>query len=211
VTLTLNGENATQTVHVAVSRDGEKLRKTVESFVDAYNLLADFVGDQRKAALDGKASVAGDPMVRTLHADLRAAVLGAHGSGTLTRLAGVGIGFDRTGHMKLDASVFDAVVADSPTAAQELFGGANGTSGAFDDLATLLSTYTSADGLVRDARSRVTEQVQKVASRIDALDAQLLIRRNTLQREFIAADQAMQRLQSQVGSLSSLGNQYRLF
>jgi len=37
------------------------------------------------------------------------------------------------------------------------------------------------------------------------------LRRNALQAEFIAADQAMQRLNSQVNSLSSLGGQYRLF
>jgi flagellar capping protein FliD len=150
-------------------------------------------------------------MVRSLHSDLRAAVLGPHGAGTLTRLAAVGIGFDRTGHMTLDATVFDNVVTADPAAAQELFGGAGGTDGAFDDLATLVSAYTTSDGLVREARTRLTEQVKHVATRIDTLDAQLLIRRNALQREFIAADQAMQRLQSQVGSLSALGGQYRLF
>ena len=47
--------------------------------------------------------------------------------------------------------------------------------------------------------------------RIDTLDAQLEIRRAALQKEFIAADQTMQRLQAQVGSLSALSGQYRLF
>ena len=78
-------------------------------------------------------------------------------------------------------------------------------------LKTLLDGYTQPDGLLREARTRLDQQVKQVTARIDTLEAQLLIRRNTLHREFIAADQAMQRLQSQISSLSALGGQYRLF
>jgi hypothetical protein len=46
---------------------------------------------------------------------------------------------------------------------------------------------------------------------MDALDAQLTMRRNALQKEFTAADQAMQQLNAQVNSLSALNGQYRLF
>ena len=156
-------------------------------------------------------NVAGNPMVRSLHAELRATLLGEHGSGTLTRLAGAGIGFDRVGHMTLDDDVFDDLVASDPTALQALFAGSAGDDGAFDALAGLVQTYSDADGLVRGARTRLNDQVKQVTARIDLLDAQLLIRRNALQREFIAADQAMQMLQGQINSLSSLGGQYRLF
>jgi flagellar hook-associated protein 2 len=210
-TLTLHGEDGDEIVHIGVERDGDGIREKAESFIEAYNELVDFVAAQRTAANEGKASVAGNPMVRSLGAQLRAMLLGEHGSGTLTRLAGAGIGFDRVGHMTLDGKVFDDLVDSDPMALQELFAGATGDDGAFDALADLVGAYTASDGLVREARTRIDAQVKQLTTRMDTLDAQLLIRRNALQKEFIAADQAMQRLQAQINSLSSLGGQYRLF
>jgi flagellar hook-associated protein 2 len=193
-----------------VSRDAEGLRKQVDGFVKSYNDLVGWVNDQRTAATEGKTSVAREAVVRGLHADLRAAILGEHGDGSLKRLAGVGIGFDRSGLMTVDSKAFgDAVNAD-PGAVQELFAGASdgSTDGAFDDLAELVSSYANA---VARAKDRIDDQVQNISGRMDVLDAQLTLRRNALQAEFIAADQAMSRLNSQVNSLSALNGQYRLF
>jgi flagellar capping protein FliD len=64
---------------------------------------------------------------------------------------------------------------------------------------------------VAKAKDRIDDQVQNISGRMDVLDAQLTLRRNALQAEFIAADQAMSRLNSQVNSLSALNGQYRLF
>ena len=213
VTLTLNDENEDKVVRVTVSRDPEGLRKPVDGFVKAYNDLVGWVNDQRTASTEGKTSVGRETVVRGLHSDLRAAILGQHGSGGITRLAAVGIGFDRSGMMTVNATVFEKAVKDDPTAVTELFAGASdgATDGAFDDLSEVISRYTDAGGLVRTAQERLESQVKQISGRMDVLDAQLSLRRNALQAEFIAADQAMQRLNSQVNSLSSLGGQYRLF
>jgi flagellar hook-associated protein 2 len=213
VSLTLNAEDSTKTVRVTVSRDAAALKGQVEEFVKAYNDLVKWVNEQRTAALEGKTNVSREAVVRGLHADLRAAVLGEHGDGTIKRLAAVGIGFDRTGQMKIDDTVFNKAVDSDPEAVQELFAGASDgtTDGAFDDLSDIVSTYADAGGLVKKAQTRIDDQVKQLSSRMDVLDAQLTIRRNALQAEFTAADQAMSRLNSQVNSLSSLSNQYRLF
>ena len=213
VTLTLNGQDENKTVQVTVSRDADGLRKQVDAFAKAYNDLVGWVNEQRTAATEGKTNVAREAVVRGLHSDLRAAVLGDHGGGTLTKLAAVGIGFDRTGSMTIDAKVFADAVKAKPEAVQELFAGASdgATDGAFDDLSELVARYTDSGGLVRKAQTRLDDQVKQISGRMDVLDAQLTLRRNALQAEFIAADQAMSRLNSQVNSLSSLGGQYRLF
>jgi flagellar hook-associated protein 2 len=213
VTLTLNAEDANKTVRISVSRDSDGLRKQVDTFVKAYNDLVGWVNDQRSAATAGNTSVAREAVVRGLHADLRAAILGQHGGGTLKQLAGVGIGFDRNGLMTVDADAFSGAVKANPGAVQELFAGAadGSTKGAFDDLSALISSYADSGGLVAKAKDRLDDQVKNISNRMDVMDAQLTIRRNALQREFIAADQAMQQLNSQVNSLSALNNQYRLF
>jgi hypothetical protein len=43
------------------------------------------------------------------------------------------------------------------------------------------------------------------------MEARLAIRRAALQREFIAADQAIAQLNAQLGSLNQLSSQYKLF
>jgi len=213
VTLTLNAEDAGKTVRISVSRDSNALRKQVDTFVKAYNDLVGWVNDQRNAATAGNTSVAREAVVRGLHSDLRAAILGQHGAGSLKQLAGVGIGFDRNGLMTVDSDAFSKAVAANPSDVQELFAGAadGSTKGAFDDLSTLISSYADSGGLVAKAKDRIDDQVKNISNRMDVMDAQLTIRRNALQREFIAADQAMQQLNSQVNSLSALNNQYRLF
>jgi flagellar hook-associated protein 2 len=209
-TLTITGEDDQQTVHIGVTRDGDGIKKQVESFVESYNELVDFVSAQRGKALEGGTSITNNSLLRSAHAEIRAVLLGEHGAGSLTRLAGAGVGFDRVGHMTLDDEVFDDLVTSDPATLQGLFAGA-GTDGAFDVLASLIAEYTAADGLVREARTRLDDQLKQLTTRIDTLDAQLLVRRNALHREFIAADQVMQQLQSQINSLSALGGQYRLF
>jgi flagellar hook-associated protein 2 len=213
VTLTLNAEDAAKTVRISVSRDAAALKEQVNDFAEAYNDLVKWVNEQRTAALEGKTNVSREAVVRGLHADLRAAILGEHGDGTLKRLGAVGIGFDRAGLMKIDDSVFDDAVNADPAAIQELFAGASDgtTDGAFDDLSDIVGSYADAGGLVKKAQTRLDDQVKNISGRMDVLDAQLTIRRNALQAEFTAADQAMSLLNSQVNSLSSLNNQYRLF
>jgi flagellar hook-associated protein 2 len=215
VTMTLNNEDSTKNVRVTVSRNASSIRDKVDDVVKSYNELLKFVKDQRVAALAGNTNVSRDPMVRGLYSDLRNTILGEHGDGTVKRLAGVGIGFNRDGEMVVDRTVFDAAIDDDPAAVQTLFAGtASGVGsddGAFDALAALVDSYTGADGLLKEAQERLDDQVKSISNRMDVLDAQLNIRRDALQKEFIAADQAMSQLNSQVNALSSLNNQYRLF
>jgi hypothetical protein len=58
---------------------------------------------------------------------------------------------------------------------------------------------------------RISDQVSAIARRSADLEERLAVRRAALQKEYIAADMAMSQLNSQLGSLSSLGGQYRLF
>jgi hypothetical protein len=67
-------------------------------------------------------------VLRGLRGSLRDALLGAHGSGTLTRLAEVGLGFTRTGQLTLDRSALTAALNANPAAVQSLFADASSPS-----------------------------------------------------------------------------------
>ena len=76
-------------------------------------------------------------------------------------------------------------------------------------ITTLVKNYTTADGLVPDARTRVADEISRLGNRIADMEARLAIRREALRREFMAADQAMSRLNAQSGAIAGFGASLR--
>ncbi|HEY0872341.1 MAG TPA: flagellar filament capping protein FliD [Vicinamibacterales bacterium] len=209
-TMTLKTADPAQTIAVDVQQDHSDIIAKVEAFATAYNDVLAFIGEQTTAAAAGKANIGRDPMVRQFRESLRFTMMGAETSGTLTRLAEVGIGFDRSGKVVLEEDRLTSALNASVADVQTLFAGA-GNAGRFGALKTLISGYTTSGGLVSNVRDRIDEQVARLTTRMSIMEEQLAIRRAALQREFIAADRAMAQLNSQANSLGQLGGQYRLF
>ncbi len=205
VTLTLLQEDPTKTVVVSVNRDDDNLADRIQAFVDGYNNLVKFANDQATASGKGTAGAIGrDSLLRGLRTTLRQALTDAHGSGAYTRLAEIGLGFTRTGEMKLDRDAFTAAVETDAAAVQQLF--ADATTGAFGQINNIIDEYTDAGGYVSSARTQISGQISRIGNQVNNMTARLAIRRAALQREFVAADQAMTRLNSQKSSLSSFGS-----
>jgi flagellar hook-associated protein 2 len=208
VTLTLTKKAPATTVKVTVSRDIEKAKDLVKSFITAYNNIVSFVKDQATADAAGRASISRDPLLRSFKDNMRGALLDTYTGGSFTALGQVGIGFDRDGKMTLDADAFENAMSNSASDVQRLFSGTDGESGAFGRLANLVDGYTDAGGLVASLRERIDEQVSSISTRLARMEDQLEIRRQALQQEYIAADLAMSRLKSQSSSLQSLGSNF---
>jgi flagellar hook-associated protein 2 len=205
VTLTLQQKDPTKTVVVSVDRDDQNLADRLNTFVSAYNDLVNFSDAQATASNNGTVGAIGrDSVLRGLRSSLRDALLGAHGTGTFTRLAEIGLGFTRTGQLTLDQDKLTEALDTDPAAVQSLL--ADGTTGSFGSVNTLLDEYTAAGGFLPDAQSRLTDEISRVGRQIDDMSARLAIRRTALQQEFTAADQAMAQLNSQKTSLSSFSN-----
>lgn len=211
VTMTLRKQDAAKTVVVDVSQDQSATIDQVKEFAEAYNGLLTFLDEQATAVAGGKDGISRDPLVRGLREALRSTMMGEEADGALSRLAQVGIGFDRTGRIEIDEDLLTDALETSTASVQQLFGGADGLGGRFGALEDLISGYTQAGGLVANARERIDTQVARMNLRLFDLEEQLAIRRAALQQEFIAADQAMSQLNAQAGSLASLLNVYSLF
>lgn len=212
-TLTLTKADPTKTVTVQVSRDSSQGSATIDKLVSAYNDLLSFLDTQRTNEIAGKAGISRDPLVRSLRDNMRAAFMAQYtGTGSFTRLAEIGLGFDRSGKLTLDKTIYNAAMKDKPADVQSLFS-TQGTAGkgAFGALETLIDSYTESGGLVSDMRERITEQVKSMTTRIDAMDHQLQQRREALMAEYNAADRTMSLLKNQSSTLSTLSSTYRLF
>ncbi len=204
VTLTALKADPTTTIQVSVAPDASALADKVESFVSAYNAAVQFAEEQRAKSNSGDASAIGrDPVLRQLRNSLRGTLLGPHGTGTLTRLTEVGIEFTSTGTLELNRTLFDEAVTADGDAVRGLFGASDGV---FPSVTALLDGYTAASGVIRTVKDRLSAQVRSMDTQIASMQGRLALQREAMQKEFIAADQAMSRLKDQMNSLGSLGN-----
>jgi flagellar hook-associated protein 2 len=202
LTLTLLQQDAGHPMVVTVGRDDSALADRVDTFVSAYNDLVKFATDQGTAAGNGTTGTLGrDTLLRSLRNQLRDTLAGAHGSAAFTHLSEIGVGFNRTGQLTFDRTAFSAALQQNPAAVQSLFTDAG--TGAFSSIRSLASSYIQSGGFVPDARSRVSDEISRLGQRIDDLTARLAVRRQSLQQQFIAADQAMTSLKAQQSALSS--------
>ena len=202
VSVTLLQKDPSKTVVVTVERDDSALAGRVDAFVSSYNDLVKFATDQSTAAGNGsKGTLGRDPLLRALRTQVRDALAAAHGSAAFTRLAEVGLGFNRTGQLTFDRAAFNTALEQDPTAVQTLF--THATTGVFTSVKSLVDNYTKAGGFVPAARTRVTDELSRLGRRMDDLTERLAVRRRSLQAQFTAADAAITRLKSQSGALSS--------
>lgn len=213
VTLQLLKKDPDAVVMVNVALDRNAAKNQVKAFVSAFNDLMTFARDQAQLASTGRTDTIGrDAVLRGLSNELRSAINAAYDTGgTYTYLSQIGLRFDRAGRLTFDEAAFDAATATGYDEVLKLFAGADGTDGVFTKIVDRLSTYTGAGGLIPGATGRVDDQLRSLADRIALMETRLALRREALHREFIATDNAITALNASVQSLSSLGNQFRLF
>ena len=205
VTLNLLKQDPATTISVDVANDSSSLKSRIASFVTQYNDLVKFANDQGKSAAAGDTtSIGRDPLLRGLRDELRGAVTKEYTTGgAFTTLSQIGLGLSRTGQLEFDETAFTAATANGTADIERLFAG-NG-SGVFASIATSLDRYSKADGLLKGISKQLTDQSARLDDQIASMQDRLAVRRAALQKEFIAADQAMTQLKSQSSSLAQFG------
>jgi len=210
-TLSLLHADPAKTITASVSPDDATLITDVKSFVSAYNDLMAFISNQTQAAAAGQTgTLAHESLVRTARNALRTAIGTSYGSGTFTRLAEVGIGFNRTGQLTLTAATLTNALSQDRAGVVTLFAGTgtNGafTNGAFGTLQGAMDAFTQTGGLISEAQLQLNAQGTRLDTQIADMQARLVVQRAALQAEYTAADLAMTSLKAQSGSLASMSS-----
>ncbi|MGQ9668884.1 MAG: flagellar filament capping protein FliD [Desulfosoma sp.] len=195
VTLQLRAEDASTTVTLQIDRDEKGISDKIQSFVDAYNGLVQFINDQftyNAVAQKAGGVLFGDAPLRSIKNRLQSVLMDQ-------QLFSYGITFSRQGTLELDVQKFqDALAQDF-----------SGTVSKFNDMAQSLQSVLNA--LTDPVNGTVTTQKKSVQGKMDTLDRrmQTLERRidadmERLKAQFIAMDNAMNTMNNQMTSLSQL-------
>jgi flagellar hook-associated protein 2 len=205
-TLTLQQESANP-VTVTITADLTSVDELVKKFTSAYNDLNAFLETQAKAyANKERDNIGGDPLVRQLRNTLSRVAGGeVPTADTYTSLAQVGLSFNRTGQLEFRPAELKAALSTDRNAVVALFQGGTGFDGAFDKVKAAIGNYTASGGLIPTAQTRLDDQLSKIGDRIEELERRLAIRKEAMQKEFIATDLAIAQLNASMGQVGSLG------
>ncbi len=205
LSVTANTETA-QTI--AVKSDTASIRTSIQTFLDAFNGVQDFIETSSKITTDskGKVTAAGlsgnrdvQSWTRELRANAFAAVSGL--TGTISRLENLGIDFKSgTNDLEIkDSAKLDAALADKSTDVAEFFQTA--TTG----FAAKLSAYATKVGtLDTTQQTSLNKANTSLDAQIAAIERRLEQQRLILEASFIAMETAQQNLKSQQAALASL-------
>jgi flagellar hook-associated protein 2 len=202
LTLELLKEGSTS---VTVSSDQSSLRDGIDALVTAFNSFNDFTGQQRTSG----SALYGDSLLRGANRDLRSFLVSAHpNSGVFQYLAELGIELDRNGKLQINDSLLSDALANHPDDAKAFL---SGTSGFAAQISAVIDNYSASWGTIAGAEGRLKSTISSYDTRIQTLEAQLVIQEQTLNQQFTAADQAISQLNAEISALTALENQYRLF
>lgn len=200
----------TGTVNVTVSSSSLDITQKLQNFVAAYNDVQSFIAGQYQADSSGRpvGKLAGDPTLRVVQEQLREAV-GADSTsngGVLKNLSELGIGRNTDGTLTLDGTVLSGKLASSYSDVKSLLAG-NGV----DKTGIAASIYNSYDILSDDQGGIVQTTIngnQDSIKRLDKNVADQIERinqlRRSLERQYAAADAALNQLNSQQTSLTNI-------
>jgi len=207
LSLTLTGAGSST---ISVASDSDTLKKSVQTFVDAYNTMMTVVNNQTKVTATGATSststsaattsgpLTGDPMVRKLVAEIHGALTSVSTtSGSLSVLSQLGVGTNSTtGLLSLDDTKWNKAMTTQYGNVANLF---TGKDGLITRMSGILDGYTQTGGVLETRQKSLNAKL----SDLDDQQATLDRRTDSLTAILTAKYTAMDTLVAQLNATSS--------
>lgn len=207
LSLTLTGAGSST---ISVASDSDTLKKSVQTFVDAYNTMMTVVNNQTKVTATGATSststsaattsgpLTGDPMVRKLVAEIHGALTSVStSSGSLSVLSQLGVGTNSTtGLLSLDDTKWNKAMTTQYGNVANLF---TGKDGLLTRMSGILDGYTQTGGVLETRQKSLNAKL----SDLDDQQATLDRRTDSLTAVLTAKYTAMDTLVAQLNATSS--------
>jgi flagellar hook-associated protein 2 len=233
VTIDLKQTSATP-VTLTVSRDLEAMESAVNGFIEAFNSVTSRINFQSRYDKESntRGPLLGDGSVLTVRSTLYNAIQGRalNIAGSFERLTDVGMTVGSGGTLQLNRDRFRQALEQDPQGVAELFAArvqipkgpvqiepgitatdpnapdefsSLGVAGIIENLSE--SFINSINGSLTRKNNSVTTQIGLQNKRIADYDLRLLSRRDVLERQFLAMERAIGKLQTQQSSIGQIG------
>ncbi|MBX3315980.1 MAG: flagellar filament capping protein FliD [Phycisphaeraceae bacterium] len=222
-------------VRISVSQNTDSIVTEIRAFIDAFNTVLTRIDDQSKYNQETKTKGAllGDQtsqsLRRSLLTTIQSKAIGA--SGTYDDLADLGVRVGSGSRLELDEERLRNALATDPASVEQVLAGyTQGDAEQYEDLGNgikvkiqnpegpfsvlglagkierLANTYIdSVSGILTGRKRSIDTQIEFQNKRIAEIDVRLASRRQVLQAQFVAMEQAIAQLQSQQSTISQIG------
>lgn len=205
-TLTLTGLTSSP-VDVAVSLDQDGVKDKIQSFVDAYNEVIDYV-DSNSVAADEEAGIEaglfnGDSSVRRIISDLQSKVTTQYSSmgTTLDSLGLIGVQLDNNGKLSIDSADFTDALGDNLDSVMQMFTSSDGFGQA---MVTGLDVYVdSSSGIIKQRNDSIDMTIDSLEDQVERWEERILSYEARLRTSFTAFESAAGSLQGTAQFISS--------
>lgn len=199
MTLRLRKNSATP-VDVSVASDTAAVRKAVQTFADAYNALARYIGEQTKYDPTTKVGgpLQGDSTVTSLLGRLRGVLNNPSGaSASFTRMSDIGLQLQRDGTLSVNSARLEAALAN-PTELRKALANNDplvaSNNGFARQYAALATQALGTDGLLTTRTEGLRKLVTKNSEQQERMEERVGRYRERLVAQFTAMDTNLAKL-----------------
>lgn len=199
MTLRLRKNTATP-VDVSVASDTEAVRKAVQTFADAYNALARYIGEQTKYDATTKVGgpLQGDSTVTSLLGRLRGVLNNPSGaSASFARMSDIGLQLQRDGTLSVNSARLESALAN-PTELRKALANSDplvaSNNGFARQYAALATQALATDGLLTTRTEGLRKLVTKNSEQQERMEERVGRYRERLVAQFTAMDTNLARL-----------------
>ncbi|MFI7857174.1 MULTISPECIES: flagellar filament capping protein FliD [Pseudomonas] len=193
---------------VTVAADNDGLKKSIQSFVDAYNTMQKAITSLTSTSRDSDDNLVlgpltNDPTTRSLLGDVRK-VLSEVGAGdSLTTLSQLGINTQKDGTLEFNSIKFTSAMDDKKLGAevQNLF---TGTNGIFERMNNAIDPYNKTDGSLATRKSNLDKAAKQLSDQQEALDRRTESLTASLTKQYVALDTALGKMKAQADQITSI-------
>lgn len=219
-----------ESVEVSITEDTESIESKIQEFVDAFNTAIEQIDFQTRydQETEERGTLLGDGTVIGLRGAMFSSILRQNDgfSSDFSRLSDVGIKIGSGSKLEFDSAKFRDAYAEDSQAVEDLFSRRTVLVTEEDEDATFLNpeneleysergvmvlfeefadAYTdSLTGVLTGRDSAFDDQIALQESRIAAIDTRIDRKREVLQRQFLAMEQAIASFQTQGSALSQI-------
>ncbi len=185
--------DAQSTTTVNISTDKEATTEKIKEFVNSYNEIITFIGDQKETGWGS------DSAFRSIKRHLQSLLVTPQGGGgAYSSLSQIGFETQRDGTITINSSTLSSALTDEYDAVLGLFAGVDGNEGISAKFATYLDTMTdSVDGLYAGRKVTTDSNTRRIDQRILNMEARLVQREEVLRAQFSAMEGLVSGLNAQ--------------
>ncbi|MFG3452051.1 flagellar filament capping protein FliD [Stutzerimonas stutzeri] len=184
---------------VTVGQDKAGTKAKAQTFIDAFNaLMTSFDSLTASGGESAKrGALAGDSSIRSIESRLNGLLRTDFGGKSLIEF---GISADRTGKLTIDATRFEAAVANDPEGFEALF---TGKDNLLDSIDKTVASYTSStNGMLKNRMDTLDMSLRRIDEQFENLQQQYDTHYSRYLRQFTTMMQTMQSMEQTSGMFS---------